>query len=84
MSANFSIPIDIAAHTTTGSITIIDKTFFGLFDAGAVKGKIVVGVEEEGKEVKIIHEKVGERVGAVKGFVKHTGQPKEKLEWIDE
>lgn len=68
---NHTRPVDIEAHTSTGSVSITDKTFLGLFDAGTTEGKLQVKTDtEKGKGIEVIRRKVGEKGGRVEGFVK--------------
>jgi hypothetical protein len=68
---NHTRPVDIEAHTSTGSVLITDKTFFGLFEAGTIEGKLEVKTDtEKGKGIEVIRRKVGEKGGRVEGFVK--------------
>lgn len=59
----------IKAISHTGHVTVKDKSFKGLFEAGTFVGNATITVGDD-KEVKIIKEVVGEKGGFVKGFVK--------------
>lgn len=68
---NHTRPVDIEAYTSTGSVSVTDKSFFGLFEAGTIEGKLEVKTDtEKGKGIEVIRRKAGEKGGRVEGFVK--------------